>query len=75
MDEMRIKLSSKLMRGMISKIIAKVIFNSIGYKPEIQINEIEAEMKNGKISFHINADGAIDDKVLIKVNTMIDDTE
>lgn len=75
MDEMKIKLSSKLMRSMFSKIIAKVVFNSIGYKPEIQINEIEAEMKNGKISFHINADGTIDDKILVKVNKLIDDVE
>lgn len=75
MDEMKIKLSSRLMRGIVAKIISTAIFKNIGVKPEIHISEIEAEMKNGKIKFHINAIGEIDDKVLLKVERVIDSEE
>ena len=73
MDEMKLKLSTKFMRGMLAKIIAKVVFKKFGFKPELQINEIEAELKDGKIRFHINADGEIDEKVFIKVNQLIEE--
>lgn len=72
MDEMKIKLSTKLMRGIVAKIISKAIYKNIGVKPDIHISEIAAEMKDGKIHFHINADGEIDDGVLLKINRMID---
>lgn len=72
MDEMKMKLSTKLMRGIVAKLISKAIYKNIGVKPIINISEIEAEMKDGKIHFHINADGEIDDRVLVKINRLID---
>lgn len=72
MDEMKLKLSTKFMRGIIAKIISKSIYNKFGFKPKIQINEIEAEMKDGKICFHINADGEVDDKILLKISRLVD---
>lgn len=72
MDEMKLKLSSKFMRSMVAKIISKSIYNKLGFKPKIQINEIEAEMKDDKIHFHINADGEVDDKVLLKISRLVD---
>lgn len=72
MDEMKIKLSTKLMRGIVAKLISKAIYKNIGVKPNIHISEIEADIKDGKIHFHINADGEIDDRVLVKINRLID---
>ena len=72
MDEMKLKLSTKFMRGMLAKIIAKVIFKKFGFKPELQINEIEAELKDGKIRFHINVDGEIDERAFLTINKMVD---
>lgn len=72
MDEMKIHLSTKFMRGIVAKIVSKAIYKNIGVKPDIQINEIEAEMKDGKIRFHINADGEIDQNVLLKIDRIID---
>lgn len=72
MDEMKIKLSTKIMRGIVAKLISKAIYKNIGVKPDIQITEIEAEMKDGKIRFHINADGEISDEVLLKINRIVD---
>lgn len=72
MDEMKIKLSTKLMRGMVAKLISRAIYKNIGVKPDIQITELEAEMKDGKIYFHINADGEISNDVLLKINRIVD---
>ena len=75
MDEMKIKLSTRFMRGMVAKLISRAIYKNIGVKPDIRISEIEAEMKDGKIRFHINADGEIDQKVLLKIEQIVDSEE
>lgn len=72
MDEMKLKLKTNFMKGILSKIISKVISNKIGLKSEIKINEIDVEMINGEMHFHINADGKVDEKELIKINKLID---
>lgn len=72
MDEMKIKLSTKFMRGMVAKILTKVIFSKFGVKPEITVNGLEAELKDGKIRFHVDMDGEIDEDVLLKINRLID---
>ena len=72
MDEMKINVTSKFMRGIVSKILQKTIYKNTGVKPTIQISELLAEMKDGKIHFHINADGEINDSVLLKVNNLLD---
>lgn len=72
MDEMKLNLRTNFMRSIVSKIIAKVVFSKFGVKPEIQINEIEAELVDGKIRFHINADGEISENVLLKVSKLTD---
>ena len=75
MDEMKIKLSTKFMRNMIAKIISKIIFKKFGVKVGLQLNEIETEMRNGKIHFHINVDGEIDQNAFMKLNNIIDEEE
>lgn len=67
MDEMKLKLSTKFMRGIIAKLISKAIFKSFGFKPEIQLNEIDIELKEGKLHFHINVDGEMDEKSFVKI--------
>lgn len=72
MDEMKIKLSTKFMRDMVAKILSKIIFSKFGIKPDLNINDLAVEMKNGKIQFYIDMNGEIDEKVLMKVNRLID---
>ena len=72
MDEMKIKLSTRFMKGMVAKLISRAIYKNIGVKPDIHISEIEAEMKDGRIRFHINAGGEIDQKILLKIEQMVD---
>ena len=72
MDEMKIKLSTKFMRGMIAKALTKVMFSKFGVRAGITVNGLEAEMKDGKIRFHIDMDGVIDEDALLKINRLID---
>ena len=73
MDEMKIKLSTKFMKNMVAKIISKAIFKSFGVKPVINISDLEAELKNGKIYFSINATGEFDQKVFVKIDRLLDE--
>lgn len=68
MDEMRIKLSSKLMCSMIAKWIVGIVKKKTGIKMELNINSIETELVNGKIYFHIDIEGEADEKILLKVD-------
>ena len=72
MDEMKLKLSTNLMRRMVAKALTKVIFNKFGIRAGITVNGLEAEMKDGKIRFHIDMDGVIDEDALLKINRLID---
>lgn len=72
MDEMKLKLSTKFMRGIAAKFISKSIYKSLGFKPEIQLNEIDIEMKDGRLHFHLNVDGSIDEKSFLKIAQVAD---
>ncbi len=67
MDEMKIKLSTMFMKGIITKIIKKAILNKFGYNVDIQINEIEAKTIDGKIHFHVDVDAEINNSEFIKI--------
>lgn len=75
MDEMKIKLSTRFMRGMVAKILSKVIYKKFGIKPDIQINMLETEMKDGKIRFRIDMDGSVSDNIFTKISKMVDEEE
>lgn len=67
MDEMKIKLSTKFMRGVVAKILSKTIFSKFGYNVDIKLNGIEIKTIDGKIHFHINADAEISNDEFMKV--------
>lgn len=70
MDEMKIKLSTKLMRGIVAKIASKVILKKFGFKPEIQLNGISIEKINDKVHLHIDVDADVEEKDLLKVTRL-----
>ena len=70
MDEMKIKLSSGLMKGIVSKLITKVIFKKCDVKPDIELNGISLEKVGSKIHIHINADAEIDESDLLKITRL-----
>lgn len=61
MDELRVKLSTKFMKGIVSKWIARTIRKTYGYKVNVQLDEFDLT------SF--NCDTTIKAKVEIKINS------
>ena len=41
MDEMKLKLSTKFMRGIVSKLIARSIYKKYGYRVNVQLNDLD----------------------------------
>lgn len=72
MDELKLKLSTKFMRGIVAKVISKMIFKKFNVKPSIEVNEIEVEMKDGNVRFHISVDGNLDEKSFMKAIQLVD---
>lgn len=73
MDELKMNLSSKFMRGIVTKIISKAVYKKTGYKVEIDLNNINVEVINGKAYIHVDADAAIDNEELMKIVKNIKD--
>ena len=73
MDEMKINVNTSFMQGMLSKLLAKMVSKKIGFKPEIELNELNVELKNGKLNFHLSLNGSIDEKAFAKINHIIDE--
>lgn len=67
MDELKLILNTKFMRGMVTKIIAKAILKKTGYHVDIDLNEISVEVVDGKAHLHVNADAAINTNDLLDI--------
>ena len=73
MDELKLNLSSKLMRGIVTKLISKAVYKKTGYKIGIELNNINVEVINGKAHIHVNANAEIDNDELMKIVRTIKD--
>lgn len=71
MDELKLKLSTKIMRGIVAELISKALFKKLGYKIDILLNEIEVKNEDGKIHLHINADAEIANSDFVRMLTSI----
>ena len=56
MDELKLTLNTRFMRSIVTKLLAKAIYKKIGYRVDIQINEIKAETYDGKVRLHMDVD-------------------
>ena len=57
MDFLKFKLaSSKMMKGILTKIVEKKIYEKLGYQIDIQLNDLQVDMIDGEIKAHINVD-------------------
>ena len=73
MAELKLNLSSKFMRGIVTKLIAKAIYKKTGYKIEVELNSINVEVINGKAHIHADVDAEIDNEELMKIVKTIQD--
>ena len=74
MDEMKINLSTKLMKGLVAKLLKKVIRDKTGYSIDILLNQITiTHTENGKIDVHVDVNAEIDEKEFLKITRIMDD--
>lgn len=67
MDEMKVKLSTRFMRGIVSKLIAKSISKKYGYKIDIQLNELEINVIDGDANINANVELKMNNKEFMKL--------
>lgn len=73
MDELKLNLSSRLMKGIVTKLISKTIYKKTGYKIDVELNTVTVEVIDGKAYIHADVDAEIDNKELMKIVSTIKD--
>ena len=73
MDELKLNLSSKFMKGIVTKLIAKAIYKKTGYKIDVELNSRNVEVIDGKAHIHADVDVEIDNNELKKIVSTIKD--
>ena len=67
MDELKIAINSEFMKRIIKTVLSKVIEKKLGYKIDIQINEIKADVTGGVVKLHLDMDGQMTTDELSKL--------
>lgn len=57
MDELRLRLPTNFLKGIIAKTIAKAMRNKFGYDITINLNRLDMSVSDGKVIFHADVDG------------------
>lgn len=72
MDEMKIRLSTRFMKSMASKLIAKAIYKKYGYKVKIRIDDLDISMINGDTTIKANVEANLSSDEFMKLMKGID---
>ena len=67
MDELKLKLQTKLMRGIVAKLLSKMMYTKLGCKVDISLNEIDVSVTNGMAHIHANLDGSVRQEDLMNI--------
>lgn len=67
MDELKMSLSTKFMRSIVTKIISKAIFKKTGYNINIQLNEVKLETVDSKVCIHADVDAEVNNEDFISI--------
>jgi N-methylhydantoinase B/oxoprolinase/acetone carboxylase alpha subunit len=65
MDEM--KISTRLMKGLIAKIVKTMIKKKVGYDVDIRLNDLVITNDNDKAHVHLNVDAELNKDELAKI--------
>lgn len=65
MDEL--KITSKFMRNLLTKAISKLIQKKFGYKVDIQLNDLNVIIVDGKAHLHTDVNLEIDNNEFLKI--------
>ena len=67
MDEMKVKLTTRFMRGLVSKLIAKAIYKKYGYKVDIQLNDLDISVVDGETNINTNVEVRLNSGEFVKI--------
>ena len=67
MDEMKLKLSTRIMRAIASKLIARSIKKKYGCTVDIQLNELDISVIDGDAKVIVNAEVTMDNKEFMDI--------
>lgn len=73
MDEMKVKLSTKFMRNLVSKLIARAIRKKFGCKIDIQLNDLDISVIDGETEIKTNVEVKLNNEEFMKIIKSIDD--
>lgn len=66
MDEMKLKLTTKFMRGMVSKLISRAISKKTGCKVNVHFNDLDVEIIDGETKIDANVELKINSNEFMK---------
>ena len=72
MDEMRIKLSTSFMRGIVSKLIARSIYKKYGYKVNIKLEDLNVWFIDGDTTVKLNIEAKLKSEDFKRIMKTID---
>lgn len=67
MDELKLNLTSKFMRGIVTKILAKMIKKAVGIQMDIDLHNVTITAEGGKIHLHANVDAETTNEEFVKL--------
>lgn len=67
MDEMKVKLTTRFMRGIVSKLIAKAVYKKYGYKVDIRLDGLDVNVIDGETEIKANVAVKVDKDEFVKI--------
>ncbi len=67
MDEMRVKLSTNFMKGIVSKLMARIIYKKFGCKVNIQLNDLDFWAIDGDTTVKLNVEAKLKSEEFNKI--------
>ena len=71
MDEMKLKLTTKFMRGIVSKLIERSIYKKYGYRVNVQLNDLDISIIDGETTINTNVEAKISSEEFKKMMTKL----
>lgn len=67
MDELKLSLNTKFMKGIVSKLIAKAVRKKLGCDIDILVNQVNVTAIDGKIRIHADVDAETTNEEVVKL--------
>lgn len=59
LDMLKLKVSTKFMKGFVAKVVSKKLYEKLGCKIDINFEDISVDTVCGDVVIHVNADAKI----------------